>query len=408
VTSRFQAPRGTHDVLPAEQPLWQRVTGTLTEVAELYGYRRIQTPNFEDTELFLRTSGEGSDIVQKEMYTFTDRGDRSLTLRPEGTAPIARAYLEHGMHRDAQPVKLYTVAPMYRYAAPQKGRYREHWQCSVEAIGSADPALDAELIQLYTEFARRIGITDYKLQLNSIGDESCRPAYVERLSAWLDEHDDVLDADARAKRATNPLRVFDVKTPSVREALAAAPKIGESLCAECHAHFAAVRSYLDAYGVDYTIEPTLVRGLDYYTRTVFEFVGPEEKAQSAICSGGRYDGLLAELGGPQTPGIGFGAGIERSLLALADAGVSAEPRRLDVFFAAEHGQSALTLLRDVRQAGFSADTDYAGRSLKGQLTQGQRSADRVVILSADGWTLRKPGALDRPIDLPGLLEDLRA
>ena len=184
MSSKFQAPRGTHDVPPADQPLWQKVTGTLAAVAEDYGYRRIQTPNFEDTGLFLRTSGQGSDIVQKEMYTFTDQGGRSLTLRPEGTAPIARAYLEHGMQRDPQPVKLYTVAPMYRYAAPQKGRYREHWQCSVEAIGSADPAVDAEVIQLYTEFARRVGITRYELQLNSIGDAACRPAYVERLAAW--------------------------------------------------------------------------------------------------------------------------------------------------------------------------------------------------------------------------------
>jgi histidyl-tRNA synthetase len=407
VTARFQAPRGTHDVLPSEQPLWQRVTGTLAEVAELYGYRRIQTPNFEDTELFQRTSGAGSDVVQKEMYTFADQGGRSLTLRPEGTAPIARAYVEHGMHREPQPVKLYTVAPMYRYAAPQKGRFREHWQCSVEAIGSADPALDAEVIQLYTEFAGRVGITEYELQLNSIGDANCRPAYVERLTAWLDEHADLLDEDARAKRATNALRVFDVKTPSVREALRDAPKIGESLCAECAEHFLAVRAHLDAYGVSYTLEPTLVRGLDYYTRTVFEFVGPEEKAQSAICSGGRYDGLVGEIGGPPTPGIGFGAGIERALLALEREEVKVAQRQLDVFFAVEPGQSAARPLAEVRRAGFSADTDYAGRSLKGQLTQGSRAAARVVVVGAGGWMLRKPGERDRPIELEGLLEDLR-
>ena len=409
MTPKFQAPRGTHDVLPAEQPLWQRVTGTLAEVAELYGYRRIQTPNFEDTELFLRTSGLGSDIVQKEMYSFTDQADRSLTLRPEGTAPIARAYVEHGMHRDPQPVKLFTVAPMYRYAAPQKGRFREHWQCSVEAIGSDDPALDAEVIQLYTEFARRVGITQYELQLNSIGDENCRPAYVERLTAWLDAHAGELDDDAKAKRATNPLRVFDVKNPAVREALRDAPKIGESLCAECGDHFAAVRAMLDAYGVEYTLEPTLVRGIDYYTRTVFEFVGPEEKAQSAICSGGRYDGLVAEIGGPPTPGIGFGAGIERALLALDNEGVTAEPRPLDVFFAVEQGVKAVSDLKEVRDHGYSADTDYAHRSLRGQIDYGTRHARRVVIVSAPGeMTLRKPGAVDRPIDLAGLLEDLRS
>ena len=291
MSPKFQAPRGTHDVLPAEQPLWQKVTGTLAEVAELYGYRRIQTPNFEDTELFQRTSGQGSDIVQKEMYTFTDQGGRSLTLRPEGTAPIARAYVEHGMHREPQPVKLYTIAPMYRYAAPQKGRYREHWQCSVEAIGSADPALDAEVIQLYTEFARRVGITQYELQLNSIGDANCRPAYVEKLTAWLDEHADVLD-DGRAQQARDePAARLRRQEPEGARGAARRAEDRRVALRRVRSAFRGGAALLDAYGVAYTLEPTLVRGLDYYTRTVFEFVGPEEKAQSAICSGGRYDGL---------------------------------------------------------------------------------------------------------------------
>ena len=208
----FEAPRGTHDILPSEQPLWRLVVGEAERLCSLYGYRPIQTPAFEDTALFQRTSGAGSDVVQKEMYTFEDRGGRSLTLRPEGTAPIARAYLERGLHREAQPVKLYTIATMYRYSAPQRGRYREHWQLSVEAIGSADPAVDAELIQLYDELLARLGVTDYELLLNSIGDEKCRPEYLERLTAWLDAHEDVLDEDARQKLATNPLRVFDVKS----------------------------------------------------------------------------------------------------------------------------------------------------------------------------------------------------
>jgi histidyl-tRNA synthetase len=407
VSSKFQVPRGTHDVLPSEQPLWQLVTGTLAEVAELYGYRRIQTPNFEDTALFLRTSGSGSDVVQKEMYTFEDRGGRSLTLKPEGTAPIARAYLEHGMHREPQPVKLYTVAPMYRYAAPQKGRYREHWQCSVEAIGSDDPAVDAELIQLYTEFARRVGITQYELQLNSIGDAACRPAYVERLTQWLDEHADVLDDDARAKRATNPLRVFDVKSPAVRDALRAAPTIGDSLCADCAAHFAEVRQLLDSYGVPYTIESTLVRGLDYYTRTVFEFVGPEEKA---ICSGGRYDGLIQEIGGAPTPGIGFGAGIERALIALENEGRTGEAPSLDVFFVAD-GEGARAsvppLLAELRRAGLSADTDYAKRSFKGQMTQaGRTGAATVVVVRGDEATIRRGGKDEQVVALERVVATL--
>src|SRR5262245_40726167 len=240
-------------------------------VCRLYGYRRIDTPAIEDTDLIVRTSGGGSDVVQKETYTFTDRGGRSLTLRPEGTAPICRAYIEHGLHREPQPQKLYTIGPFWRYDRPQKGRYREHWQLSVEAIGSADPAIDAEVIRLYDEILRRLGVEGYTLELNSIGDANCRPAYVERLSAWLDEHDAELDDEARAKRATSPLRVFDVKSERVQAALADAPKIGDALCDECREHFTVVRRYLDAVGVGYELVPTLVRGLDYYTRTTFEF-----------------------------------------------------------------------------------------------------------------------------------------
>jgi histidyl-tRNA synthetase len=397
--TRIEAPRGTHDVLPSDQPLWQKVTGEMERLCALYGYRRIQTPGFEDTELFQRTSGAGSDIVQKEMYTFEDRGGRSLTLRPEGTAPICRAYIEHGMHREPQPVKLYTLAPMYRYAAPQRGRFREHNQLSLENIGSADPAVDAEVIQYYDALLRNLGISRYELQLNSIGDRNCRPAYVEKLNAWLDAHPDVLDDDAKQKRATSPLRVFDVKDARVRAALQDAPKIGESLCAECEQHFADVRERLDAYGVAYTLDPTLVRGLDYYTRTTFEFVGPDESAQaSTICGGGRYDYLVEEIGGPPTPGIGFGAGIERLLLSLELEGIGADEPQLDVFLvleAPEHRAELLAELTALRARGVSADTDYAGRSVKGQLTYAQKRARDVAIRGADGWTLRRRGEQDR-------------
>ena len=400
---KFQAPRGTNDVLPSEQPVWQRATGTLSEVAETYGYRRILTPVFEEADLFLRTSGEGSDIVQKEMYVFEDRSGRKLALRPEGTASICRSYLEHGMQREPQPVKVYTQATMYRYATPQRGRYREHWQQSVEAIGSADPAVDAELIHLYTEVLRRLGVTQWELELNSIGDANCRPAYLERLNAWLDEHADALDDDARQKRSTSPLRVFDVSSPDVRRALADAPKIGESLCDECAEHFAEVRRYLDALGVPYTIEPTLVRGLDYYTRTTFEFLGPEEGAQSAICAGGRYDGLIEMIGGPPTPGIGFGAGVERLLLALENEGITAEPPTLELFFLVDPGAdraAALTELAKLRAAGVSCDTDYAGRSLKGQRTQLARSgAKGFVHVHANGAKIKRGGdERDVPVD----------
>ena len=410
---RFEAPRGTHDILPADQPPWQRVTGEIERLCALYGYRRIQTPVFEDTELFARTSGAGSDVVQKEMYTFEDRSGRSLTLRADATAPICRAYLQHGLHREPQPQKLYTIASIYRYAAPQKGRYREHYQASLEAIGSDDPALDAELIQLYSELLRRLGVTEYRLQLNSIGDAKCRPAYIERLTEWLDEHDDVLDEDARQKRATTPLRVFDVKDERVRAALNDAPKIGESLCGPCREHFDAVRSYLGAYGIEYELVPTLVRGLDYYTRTVFEFIGPEHGAQSAICAGGRYDGLIEEIGGTHTPGVGFGAGIERLLLALEHARVESPAEEpIDVFFACDEGaprERVLALMARLRAAGRSADTDYADRSLKGQLTQAGRVGARVtVIVGPTTATIRAVGTQDVEVPLEELAERLSA
>jgi histidyl-tRNA synthetase len=407
----FEAPRGTHDILPSEQPLWRLVTGEAERLCSLYGYRPIQTPVFEDTALFQRTSGSGSDVVQKEMYTFEDRGGRSLTLRPEGTAPIARAYLEHGLHREAQPVKLYTIATMYRYAAPQRGRYREHWQLSVEAIGSADPAIDAEVIQLYDELLARLGVTDYQLLLNSIGDANCRPAYLERLTAWLDEHEDVLDDDARQKRTTNPLRVFDVKSPKVQEALAEAPKIGDALCDECRAHFEAVQAHLENYGVEFTLSPALVRGLDYYTRTAFEFVDEAIGAKSSIVGGGRYDGLIEELGGQPTPGIGFGAGIERLLLSMEAAGVTATPDEIDVFVALNEGNfkpRVLPLVQELRRHGLSAEVDYAGRSLKGQLTHARRlGAKAIVEWGPERSTLRRPGRQDEEVATAELAERLK-
>ena len=407
---KFEAPRGTYDILPRDQPLWRRITEEMERLCALYGYRPIQTPVFEDTELFARTSGAGSDVVQKEMYTFTDRSDRSLTLRPDLTAPICRAYVEHGMHREPQPVKLNEIASVYRYAAPQRGRYREHWQLSVEALGSDDPALDAEIIHLYSELLRRLGLKQWELQLNSIGDRNCRPAYVERLNEWLDAHADVLDEDARQKRATTPLRVFDVKDPAVRAALANAPKIGDSLCAACQEHFDAVRGFLDNYGNAYTLEPTLVRGLDYYTRTVWEFVGPDEGAQSTISAGGRYDGLVEDLGGPPTPGVGFGAGVERLLLAMENEGLTADARPLDVFLVLANGaerERVLPVLAELRRGGLSADTDYAGRSFKGQMTQAGRTRARTVVIVKDAQaTIRRDGRDEETVDLDRLVATL--
>jgi histidyl-tRNA synthetase len=402
---KFEAPRGTHDILPADAPLWRRVTGEMERLCTLYGYRPIQTPVFEDTALFARTSGEGSDVVTKEMYTFEDRGDRSLTLRPELTAPICRAYLEHGLHREPQPQKLYVIATSYRYGRPQKGRYREFWQLSLEAIGSDDPAIDAEVIQLYDTLLRNLGVTEHRLELNSIGDQKCRPAYLERLRAWLDQHEHRLDEETRDQARRNPLRALDnfaAKPPQVRDVLSEAPAIGDALCDECREHFAAVRDYLDAYGVAYELVPTLVRGLDYYTRTTFEFVGPEHGAQSTICGGGRYDGLIEEIGGPPTPALGFGAGIERLLIALEEADVQPpEPDPIGVFLVSEEGaprELVLRWLKELRANGIAADTEYAGRSVKGQLTHaGRLGAATVVIVGPDGATLRRQGEQDEPL-----------
>ena len=391
---KIEAPRGTHDVLAKDWPHWDAIVRVAESVCAAYGYGPITTPVFEDTELFRRTSGVGSDVVQKEMYTFEDRADRSLTLRPEATAPICRAYVEHGMHRDPQPVKLFTIAPMYRYSAPQRGRYREHWQLSVEAIGSPHPAIDAELIQLYAELLRRLGISEYELRINTVGDPNCRPAYYEALVAWLSANDHLLDDEARQKRETNPLRVFDVKSPKVLAALAEAPRLADFLCDECREHFDAVQEYLRGYDVAFELDERLVRGLDYYTRTAWEFVGPDEGAQSSISGGGRYDGLVEEIGGPPTPGVGFGAGLERLHLALGDR----EPPReaIEVFFALEDESKRgeiLSLLARLRAAGRAADTEYAGRSLKGQLTQaGRLGAAIVVVAGSGGYRVRRQGA----------------
>jgi histidyl-tRNA synthetase len=391
----FEAPRGTHDILPSEQPAWQFVKQEFERLCVLYGYRRIDTPIFEDTDLFARTSGEGSDIVTKEMYTFTDRGDRSLTLRPEATAPIVRAYLEHGLHREPQPQKLYAIETFYRYGRPQKGRFREFWQLDLEAIGSDDPGCDAEVIQLYDALLGTLGITEYQLQLNSIGDPQCRPAYVEeRLKPWLAEHAVDLDDSTREQAARNPLRALDniaAKPPAVQAVLRQAPAIGDSLCEGCRQHFAEVRRYLDAFDVRYELVPTLVRGLDYYTRTTWEFVGPEGGSQSVLSGGGRYDGLAEELGGPHTPGVGLGAGIERLLIALDQAGTTVPvDEGVDVFFVCVDGAdraAVLAKMMELRAAGKRAEADFAGRSVKGQHTQASRLGARKVVVVEAGTDL---------------------
>lgn len=400
MSDKFQAPRGTHDVLPGDA-LWWHTVKTFEDTLALYGWRRIQTPGFEDTGLFARTSGAASDVVHKEMYTFDDRSGRSLTLRPEGTAPIARAYLEHGMHREPQPVKAYTIAPMYRYGRPGRGRHREHWQVSVEAIGSPGPAIDAEVVELYARVLDALEVTQWELHINSIGDANCRPQYVAALNQWLDAHDELLGEEARHKRATSPLQVFDVKDPVLREALEDAPKIGDSLCDACRAHFDDVLRRLDALGIAYVVDPTLVRGLDYYSRTTFEFIGPDENANSTICGGGRYDGLVEQIGGPATPGIGFGAGLERLLLAIENEGRQAPQLALDVFVVADGAADTdvQVLVQALRSRGVAADMDHAGRSVKGQLSQAARSgASTTVVMREGDAVVRRSGVADVTVE----------
>jgi histidyl-tRNA synthetase len=403
-------PRGTHDILPSEQPLWRKVTAEMERVCALYGYRRIQTPVFEDAQLFSRTSGVGSDIVQKEMYFLADRdGEERFALRPEATAPICRAYVEHGMKQLPQPVKLYTLASFYRYDRPQRGRYREHYQLSVECIGSEGPGVDAEVIQLYDTLLRNLGVLNYELRLNSSGDRACRPTYEQQLIEWLGDHDALLTDEVRKKRATNVLRVFDVKDPEMRTVLEGAPKITEYLCEQCATHFTEVRGLLDAYGVQYVLDPTVVRGLDYYSRTTWEFLGPDESTQaSTISGGGRYDYLIEQIGGPATPGVGFGAGIERLILSLELEGITTEEDLLDVFVAASPDAPVEGLVARLRAEGLASDADYAGRSMKGQISQGQKRARATLVVTPEGMTLRRQGELDVEVDEEQLLELLRA
>jgi histidyl-tRNA synthetase len=349
-----------------------------------------------------------TDVVEKELFRLAPRTGESeaWALRPEPTAGIVRAYVQHGMQTWPQPVRLTLVGPMFRYDRPQAGRYRQFWQFDVEAIGDPGPAVDAELVELGLRFFLEAGVEGVDVLLNSIGDAACRPAYVADLTAYYRERVERLPTLERSRLERNPLRLLDSKEPAMAEINALAPKITDRLCAPCADHFAAVRAHLDALGIGYRLEPTLVRGLDYYTRTTWEFTGPDEGAQSALSGGGRYDGLVEQIGGPPTPGVGFGAGIERLLLALRHAGVEIGPPEIDVFFALEDGSARERVARwlgELRALGLACDTDYAGRSLKGQLTQAARlGAATVVVVSAEEATIRRPGTPDERVALDEL------
>ena len=384
----LQTPRGTNDILPGEQAHWRGVAAHFQRICATYGYGEIRTPVFEDTRLFQRTVGEGTDIVEKEMYTFADRGGDSLTLRPEGTAPVVRAYLEHGMHRLPQPVKLGYVASIFRYDRPQAGRLRQHHQFGVEALGEAAAGIDAEVIGLLLHLYRSVGLTGVSLQLNSIGDAVCRPPYVAELAAYYRFRAHDLCENCRTRLERNPLRLLDCKEKSCQPHIAQAPHMLDNLCADCDAHFSTLKRSLEAMGIAYTLNHTLVRGLDYYTRTVFE-VWPETVGrQSALGGGGRYDGLARQIGKRDVPGIGFGTGIERIILNLQRQGNAPEEERQFSVFVATLGERAGTygagLVNELRQRGIRALTTYRPRSLKAQLRQADNhQADYAVIIGDD-------------------------
>lgn len=401
----FRRPKGTEDVLPDRAGHWRFLEDKVREVASRFGYGEVRTPLFEEAELFARSVGEDTDIVSKEMYTFKDRGGRPMALKPEGTAPVLRAYLEHGLHRRGSLVKLYYISPIFRYEKPQAGRYRQSHQFGAEAIGSGEPSLDVEIVDLAMSIYRELGLSEVSLLINSIGCPECRPSYRQELINFARAHREELCEDCRRRMETNPLRLLDCKVCT--RVMAGAPVISDYLCRDCREHFEEVKGGLRSLGIAYREEPRLVRGLDYYTRTVFEVVHGGLGAKNAICGGGRYDGLVEELGGPPTPALGFAGGVERTLLAMeAEGKLPWLDERIEVFVAYldDPGREALPkVLSELRRAGLRADGSYAGRSLKSQLRQADRMGARYTVMLG-GEELAKGAAVVRDMELSDQME----
>jgi histidyl-tRNA synthetase len=395
--AKIKAPRGTYDVLGEQASARTNLETRARSILEGAGYERIETPAFEATELFARGVGESTDIVRKEMFTFEDQAGRALTLRPEGTAPTCRAYVEHGMHKRRQPVKLWYLSSFFRHERAQAGRYRQFWQVGAEALGSEDPAVDAESISLLVALLAEMGVGGLRLRLSSLGSVESRHEYRERLKAHLRTNEASLSQDVRDRIELNPLRAFDSGDPGTRRVMDSAPLLLEHLSEDDLQHFAHVRELLDVAGIVYQLDPTLVRGLDYYTRTVFEFTSDALGAQSGVGGGGRYDGLVEQLGGPSTPGMGWAAGVERIMLAGAAGGGGAQslaPAPVELFVVVDGAEDALRrtafgLLGEARSAGLSAQMDLGGRSLKGQLGHANTLGARYVAIVAPGQTTLK-------------------
>ncbi len=380
----YQVPRGTSDILPEEQVYWRHIEQKVANICQLYGYERIDSPAFEDTGLFTRSVGEGTDIVEKEMYTFSDKGGNQITLRPEGTAPVCRAYLEHGLHNRPQPVKLYYLASIFRYERPQAGRYRQHYQFGCEVIGDDDPSLDAEVIDMAWQFFRSLNLRHLSLQLNSIGCKQCRPGYLSVLKDYYAKHTKELCPDCKVRIDRNPLRLLDCKQPSCQQVANAAPRSVDYLCPECKTHFNRLKGYLKLLEIPFTLNHRLVRGLDYYTRTVFEIQPEAAGAQSTLVGGGRYDDLIEELGGKPTPAIGFAMGIERIILNLKKQDIHipplARPRVFIAHIGAETRDEAIKLASGLRQAGIGSIVATGNKSLKAQLRQANNLGVRYAVI----------------------------
>ncbi len=381
----YKAPKGTKDVLPEQSYQWQFLESRIREIVKKYGFLETRTPVFEHTELFLRGVGETTDIVQKEMYTFIDKGERSVTLKPEGTAGVVRMFVENNLFGDTQPTKMfYLYSPTFRYERPQAGRLREHHQFGVEFFGASKPSADAECIAVATELLSSLGCGGLTVRLNSIGDPNCRPHYHEALKTYLHGHYDELCETCKVRLETNPLRVLDCKVESCQKIANGAPVIGDYLCDDCRDHQSQLLRLLDGMGINYVIDPRLVRGLDYYTKTVFEITSESIGSQSAVCGGGRYDGLVEEIGGPHTPAVGFGLGMERLLLVLENTGYQIEkPVRYDLYIASmgtEAEERAFLLANSLRRDGAKVEIDHIGRSVKSQLKYADKVGARYVLV----------------------------
>ncbi|MBR2477219.1 MAG: histidine--tRNA ligase [Clostridia bacterium] len=381
------APKGTADVLPSQSYKWQYIENEIRKICDEFCVKEIRTPVFEHTELFERGVGETTDVVGKEMYTFLDKGDRSITLRPEGTASAARAYIEHGLFNDPQPVKVFYMIKCYRYEKPQAGRYREFGQFGVEVYGSGQPSADAEIMALPMLLYKRLGLTNLRLSINSIGCPECRKEYNKKLKEYLSAHYDELCDTCKERFGKNPMRIIDCKSPICSEIVKDAPKLIDCICDDCADHFEKVKGYLTAMGIDYVIDPYIVRGLDYYTKTVFEIIADNKNSNSVICGGGRYDGLIEELGGNPMPACGFALGMERLLLTMDEQGIEIPaPRGVDVYIGNigdESGVFAQKLVMELREAGIVAEKDHLGKSVKAQMKYANKISAKYSMIIGD-------------------------